>query len=215
MTKVWVAFDIETTGQNILDGDKIVAIGAAAFVFGESGHTIESTKWCLDLKKPETATWEEFWEIKGWEKRCYREFWSDKLELLQKLQDEKSSLVESEVRLAWTLSQYLATLEETHGEFIIIFDTIVFDPVWLDLLLRKHGFAGLSRNRDGTGWRSIFEVDSYRFGQTKTPLGDWNELYQRVSKHMTAENVKQFKDHDPQDDAEKILWTAYAASKLQ
>lgn len=105
----------------------------------------------------------------------------------------------------------MLSVVEEKGPFQLLFDTVLNDPVWLDYKLRHYGFAGLAKNRDGTGWRGAYETDSLRFGLTKTELGNWQELKRRLSDVESHLELGDCIPHDPLYDAKLIFIQAAVA----
>ena len=196
-----ITFDIETTGQHSHAHDVIVAIGACVGELQDNGafNVLSKHSWARDMRKPADTDWASFWILSGFEPRCYQEFWSKYEDILDGLQ--RDATIQSDAVLARKLNYFLED-QEKDGPFCLLFDTLLFDSVWLDNLLRSNGYAGLSRNRDGSGWRSAFELDSFRFGATGAPLGNWGELTKRCNAHPTVfpENGERIAHH-PRDDA--------------
>ena len=201
-----IAFDIETTGQHLFGSDSIFAIGACVARLQENGtfEILSKHLWTRSLDKPPDVDWETWWtKMTFYEPRCFKEFWSKHLDVLEALQQHPTA--KKQEQLAKQLSDFLKDQEED-GPFSLLFDTVLFDSVWLDTLLRRNGFAGLAMNRDFTGWRSAFELDSYRFGATGTPLGNWIELSTRCDANpRIALQGADLMPHNPQDDALGIV----------
>lgn len=172
---ILIVFDIETTGSN-MHSNTCFAIGycIGELNFGQPPRVIKQGKWVLDLGKPQNTTWEGFWKQRGWEQRCYTEFWSKNLPVLDLMTQETTNFA-NEHAMIKALNDFLHE-QQTRGEFSVGFDTVAFDSAWINFLLQKYGHAEITKNRDGTGYRSVFELDSYRFGALGVDLGNWNLL---------------------------------------
>lgn len=217
----YLAIDIETTGQHYDKSDVIIAFGACLGEIGADG------KWSTvahfrGTNRIDTGlqglSWEKIWGQRGFEKACLSEFWSERgLKALEFLHSEPLSddngVFDSEERLIRALNEMLSAVEKG-GSFQLLFDTVLNDPVWLDYKLRRYGFAGLAKNRDGTGWRGAYETDSLRFGLAKVEPGNWRELNERLSDVEAQMALGDSVPHDPLYDAKLIfLQAAIAWSK--
>lgn len=202
-----IALDIETTGQHLCHSDKIIAIGACVAETKDGVyHVLRTKKFVQDLGKFVGVDWKEHWSRRSYEQRCYDEFWSKHLDVLDALQKGETFGTEETMMRAFNV---FLEEEEADGDFALLFDTVLFDSVWLDTRLRGFNFAGLSRLRNGTGWRSAYELDSFRFGVTGAPLGDWKELEERLAARKMAPQIVVPNipggPHDPVYDAVQIF----------
>lgn len=203
----YIALDIETTGQHYLGRDGLIAIGAAVGERGPNGlfRIVEARRWVVDLKRDPQQSWQAVWAERGYEKRCYDEFWSNNIATLDWLQAHPDRYATQGAAIT-AFSEFLGEMQ-SGGPYSLIFDTLLFDSVWLDYLLRLCSYAGLSRMRDGTGWVAAYEVDSLRFGGTGVQLGDWAAL-QHACDVMPISSVTVFSGdgpHDPEFDAQTIF----------
>lgn len=203
----YIALDIETTGQHYLGQDRLIAIGAAVGERTANGlfKVVEARRWVVDLRRAPSQTWKELWEERGYEQRCYDEFWSKNSATLDWLQAQPG-LYATQGQAITAFSEFLGEMQ-SGGPYSLLFDTLLFDSVWLDYLLRLCSYAGLSRMRDGTGWVAAYEVDSLRFGGTGVRLGDWSAL-QTACNALSGPGVALFSGdgpHDPEFDAQAIF----------
>ena len=201
----YIALDIETTGQHYLGQDSLIAIGAAVGERGQNGlfRIVETHRWVVDLKRAPEQTWKGLWAERGYEQRCYDEFWVKNLVALNLLQAQPD-LYATQGAAITAFSEFLGELQDD-GPYSLLFDTLLFDSVWLDYLLRLGSYAGLSRLRDGTGWVAAYEVDSLRFGGTGVQLGNWAALQQACDKLPSPGYSLETGPHDPAFDAQTIF----------
>jgi len=204
-----ITFDIETTGQYI-QKDLCFAIGYCVGEIGggsdgKKARYMETGKWLVDLGKPADQSWQQFWASKSWEKRCFDEFWSKHTDLLDRFNNDPERLPNLETMIV-KLNNALRRWEHAFpGGFLVAFDTLNFDSVWLNQLLQQHHYADLARQRDGTGWRGALEVDSYRFGRLGVTPGDWNAFYATIAALPQSIERPAEADHDPAVDATNIF----------
>lgn len=210
---LFIAIDIETTGQHYLGKDCLIAIGAAMGKKCSDGRfeVFRSDRWVVDLEKPTGQTWAQVWSERGYEARCFDEFWSKNLEVLEYLQACREKTNQDTVITRF--NEFLGQVEK-EGPYSIISDTLFFDTVWLDYHLRSCGFAGLSRKRDGTGWISGYELDSLRFGRTQAALGDWSALEEKCSA-LPWRFPSNSSPHDPEFDAIDIFQKFAQVEEIQ
>lgn len=199
-----------TSAETIRRDDKTFAIGWAAgdkmrqnFI---SGHV------CLNLHLGSDYTpsvIRQKWEAADFEMRCFDDFWCKHLDILQKLQDPTQViLVETESEMAFALNQALARVEARYDRIGILSDTLSFDTTWCNMLLLQHGFEPLSSTRNGKGYVSGYEVDSYVMGCLGlTPDTPWTtystEFDQTIGKVFPE--LEGIHDHHPENDAKSIL----------
>lgn len=199
-----VTFDVETTGANVFT-NVCFAVGFCVGYLSSDGSSsiVERGKWCVSLGKRDRESWQERWISQNWEPRCYDEFWSKHTDVLDSLAAQPD-LLPNESALAAKLNEFLACLEINHPNFTTAFDTVNFDSVWLNIILQRHEYADLAKNRDGTGYRTGHEIDSIRFGGLGVDLGNWDSLYQALDKVPDARE-KLSGEHDPEVDATNMF----------
>lgn len=202
-----VTFEFETVGSNMFS-NTCFAIGyCVGRVDNKAPASVISTgRWIVDLKKPSDVTWEKYWKEKGWEQYCYKDFWSKNLQTLDYLQ-QCLDLLDDEYVLFNKLNTFLEELERDYGDFSIVLDIVAFDSVWISTKLQEVGCPALTKNRDGTGYRPVFELDSYRFGVFGVELGEWDTLASVMSDLMSIYTIERTENlrHDPQVDAYNIF----------
>ena len=192
MAKLFVAFDVESTGQG-LETDTCFAIG---YCIGRSEtNIVERGKWVVKLpEQVQAKDWRTRWETAGWEMRCYDEFWSKHENMIDDLMANANCTSEQE--MFTELNKLLRRLEANPAGFTPVFDTLTFDSVWLCQRLQRYGFADLAHYRDHTGYRSSYELDSLRLGLEASQIPE----RVRVSPHLEVSGA-----HDPEVDAYNIF----------
>ena len=200
-TTGFIAIDIETTGKNFFT-NVLFAIGIA---WGDASG-IQTCKIVVDLEKPPERSWEEHWQERQWEPRCWNEFWSKNVEALDALQKNDRLIKIDE--LSRVFNAQLSAIEELFDKTVLVFDAIAFDPVWTSTLLMRDGYNPLNYTRKGVH-RWSYNVDSLTEGALCI---DGNEEWARLVKERNERidvllpelGVTQ-NDHDPAHDAEHIL----------
>lgn len=216
----YLAFDIETTGQNNGAGDCLFGIG---FAYGTVDEGVkERGKFMLDLGKRPGMNWRTLWETSGYEMRCFDDFWSKNLTVLNALQAQ-DALKEpmftgprAERQMARRINDLLAEVEKSTEEFSIVFDTTAFDSVWVDSLLTRYGFPSLLYHRDGKyHFDSTFDSDSYIRGVSGALPHLGRKRKRELKKSVMDGFVKEEGDHDPEVDAANILNEFFHVIKKQ
>lgn len=217
----FAAIDIEQTG--VLYGDVLVGVGWAigTFTVNSDNQVVvsEVTKGsvCLNhgLDLTDYPTILKEWVHRGYEERCLREFWQDKLDTLRALQDPKLvNLVNSEEDLANALNKALSDAEAMYGRVTILVNTIAFDTVLTSVMLMKYGFPGLQYSRKGAMQRGV-ELNSYSSGSllllpTDSRSDQGLSLKKKIAPVPKSVVVH---DHDPKNDAHSILLTYFNTLK--
>lgn len=205
----FLTFDIEATGANVFT-NKMLAIGWA---YGSCSGDVVTGKICLDLNKPTNTLWEDLWKERGWETRCWTEFWSKYTDVLDGLQ--VPDLISDSKGMAWVVNNVLQVVDDTFERYTIVSDTLAFDSVWITNLLHEHGYHGLMYRRDGSYNRGIggIEVDSYLMGVYGVQLDDLegrkDDPWSRDPLYIHAPSPPH--DHDPENDAHHILCSLFNA----
>lgn len=169
--KVYLVLVIEATGQHYLGNDQLICI---AYCVGTAEGIIESGQLLRPLR-PGCQTLADYWKQRGFADIEFTYFWS-RQENLDRLHQWSQlplgpTVFDSEIEL-FTAFQALLMRLESNGHYCIVTDTTCYDTVWLDLGLRKFGFAGLNRSRDGTVWLNSLEIDSFLTGLVKRSLAE-------------------------------------------
>ena len=162
-----IAFDIEATGQNMAT-NVLVAVGWSD-KNGNGGSV------SINLRKPSNKTWYQFWRMKGWEERCYKEFWIKNLDVLDSLQIQtrKHAVVNNEKEMADYIQKNVSNME-WRKETNYVFDTLGFDAAWLTALMTKHNYPSMVYMRDGN-YTSNYEIDSYIMGLCRSDVNSWQK----------------------------------------
>jgi hypothetical protein len=162
MSIAYLVLDIEATGEHYLGRDRLICI---AYCFGTATELIQSGQLLLPVI-PGSATMREYWTEQGFGEIEWQYFWSRK-ENLERLESWSRAVgpnvCPNERNLFSAFNALLAQLE-TLGDYVICTDTTCYDTIVLDVGLRKHGYAGLNRTRDGKKWLNSLEVDSLLTG---------------------------------------------------
>jgi len=209
----YIAIDIERTGRTLAD---------ITFAFGlahaprDAKNITELKKMhvCLNLKKPSDMSWQEFWIVKGFEQRCWNEFWSkpDITPILDFLQNPiEVILVDTLEEFARMINDILHEAEECYERSMPVIDCPLFDPVHVGEILTKYGYMPIQYTRSNR-YRSSWEIDSFIAGIGCFYPEDWeprrNLEEKKMKRFLLAEKNH---NHHPENDAESILLTALAA----
>lgn len=218
----YLALNVETTGR-FQGKDAMFAIGWAVARAGDAfAETLLIGNLCLQLDSDQAGSpshetnWPMLWERNQWEMSCWETFWSKNQTILDLLQDPtRVNLFQTEQKMMEELNKVLEMLEGRYN-LVIVTDTTTFDPVWLDMALRKHGFVGLDHPRQGNGWRPGFEKDSYVMGVLGLTPETPKDTKNRVKKDLLEPKYKLQVEHDhhPGNDALLILVEVLAAIEV-
>ncbi len=200
----YLALDVESTGRDFVN-DTCFAIG---YAHGTPETLQRSGKIVLDLGLPIDNSdlqtqWSKYWNKCGYDRKCFDEFWGqpDNLMILDTLQRESDCKESSD--FARKLNAVLQQVEKTYERYALIFDTVAYDSVWLNMILSKDGYEPLLYHRNGEYHvDSSFDIDSYIRGLAMSfPHNDNKVGVDVLMDGFTAKRG----DHDPQIDAENIL----------
>lgn len=226
---ILISKDIENTGHTI--DDIIFAIGIA---YGYPGcEKIFKVQLIIFLREPGTLEeWRQFWIDSGFEMRCFNEFWSKNIDVLNTLmekanifpQEERSRLAGTfspsrgfkleTAELAFQYNKALQEIEEKAHQSVLVFDTVTFDSAWLNYLLISHGYPSLSFTR-ALKYRWAYEIDSFIAGLLwfNFITGNWG-AFDRLKKKvmLMLPHLGETKNsHSPDEDAENIVATCLRA----
>ncbi len=208
-----LTFDIETTGKTAKD--QFIAVGYAwkrrdgTLVRGHCALSVVDPSEMTDIERGDLS-WLDVWHRKGFEIRCFTEFWNAKdkslLHLLRELQRD-GSLVTDEAALAKRVNRAILDAEEHwDGNVQIITDTTAYDTCWLHRLLVDHRFQPLDTTRAGRH-RWSYDVDSFMLGALGvTPdIVNWSKLASadKLLSRLPVDAVEP--THHPAIDAQSIL----------
>jgi len=209
-----IAIDIEKTGCRDENDDPMFAVGiATAPIDATSIDQVFSFSVALNLQKPESMNWSDFWKEKGYEERCWDEFWSKNENILDLLQDPIRILqYDSRELVALWINNTLMVCERMYEKTIVVTDTTLFDTVCVGSELKRYNFIPLNFTRKGE-YRSGVEVDSYIAGLFKiSDPCDWKlmgDVNQKYIDPLLLGKVEH--DHHPENDAKSILLKYLAA----
>jgi hypothetical protein len=213
-----IAIDVESTGKYIggsyKGSDVVFAVGIASCALkgDKKIPEIKTSVVCLDLEKPPSDSWQDFWQYRNFEPRCWDEFWSFRTELLDQLQsDTKEFPLYCKAKFAEALNNALAEHEALYEKTDILTDTTSYDTVCVGTLLNQHDFEPLNYTRLGA-YRGGVELDSFIAGIAGvSDPSDWESVEKFKTDHLEALKIVQVKhDHNPANDATHILVTYLA-----
>lgn len=211
---VHVAFDIETTGQYV-GNDEMFAIGVAA----SDGQRYQVA---LDLGKKAGESWRELWMRRGFEMRCYDEFWSKHEDTLNRLQNpEHITVCPDNQAMMDKLVGVLKRIEAGAEKVVPWSDTLFFDSVWISTKMIDAGYESMMYRRDHHDrdwekpWHCMMwgrEVNSYLCGalgaepSSAADTAAVTQLKREIEKEYEGKGFhERIVPHEPQYDAEKIL----------
>lgn len=211
--KGYFAIDIERTGNG--KNDRTFAIGYAYSKSDvESDDDIVCGQLITDIidinplkglnQEDQISKMREIWLEKGYEMRCFDEFWSKHIDILFQLFDQIEfcaiDIMGSE------LNSIMKRAEQQFSSLTIITDTVAFDTVHVDNILTSSGCNPLNNSRSGQ-YQSGIEVDSLAMGALGLPCdAPWSE-YQDAYDKKIKDIIPIYADHDhqPKNDAKSIL----------
>jgi len=176
-SKIALAFDVETTGNilpvcplgvhdpdSLARGDALISVGWAGGRLAGNPPRIEylagPARLDIDLQKPKSSSWKDYWAEKGWSGGTFSAFWAERLPLLSATQGSDAS---SHASAALRLNETLEALEKKY-EVVPIVDAVGFDDLWISVLLNSQGLPGLAKTREGRG-RRVLDAYSFRLGR--------------------------------------------------
>lgn len=212
------AWDIETTGQRLQHKDVMFAIGSTTLCveLEESGKWIsttpvESQRWVLNINPGAAKEWDQLWKERGWEDRCWTEFWSKHVQILNQLMTTipRHSLYNTEKEMMDNVASYLCTTEEKYGDDIVrVYDTIGFDVTEISNALERAGHPSIFLVRKGWPCNTSYLGDIRKAALCQNPLvnvskeqRDARDLH---DKSAVPEGISH--NHDPAMDAACIAW---------
>lgn len=205
--RLYYAFDVETTGGNLAN-DLCFAVGWA---YGFDASSIQKGGASFNMKEDVSLDWKTFWTNKGLETRCYDEFWSKNLDVLNRLQDkDQMCLKDTSLELAEAVNDVLTKLETlSEGKLTLVTNTTSFDTVWLSNLLSSIGKPDLGYRRDGSYNGKTVHTGSFRSGVYKVGPNDASRPWDEDEAYKAI--VFPDHDHDPKNDAHQILTIFFAS----
>ena len=217
------SFDIESTGSDMPGGkDALFAIGAAVLSIDTDSGAIErvdSRRWVLSLAPPDSSadTWAALWRSHGYDMRCFEEFWSKHLGVLNAMMAMTADLFSSSKAMADSFAAYIAESEAKFQPQIRVYDTIGFDVTNLEALLVEHGHRSLFLTTQGRPCSPSYLGDIMRSALGISPLhralGLNDAQKEAIARHNAAAVPAGLAHtHDPADDALCIAykWAHYA-----
>lgn len=225
-------FDIETTGKCF--GDHLIAVG---WIYNlKDGTTVKGyivhnplTDEEKRLLKEGLLDWLDLWMRKGWEMRCFHEFWHntgprardllptlkhllgfDSVEAVQGGSSSSSShaVVDTEFEFIARFNRVLKEAEEHWGgKLQIVNNTTAYDTCWMHHLLLKHRFQPLDATRFGKHTWS-YDSDSALIGAMgitphTTQWSKFDAFLTTIINRLPGDNVQH--DHNPENDAHHIF----------
>lgn len=214
-----VGIDIETTG--VYQGNDLIILGSIVAIDPVTMRIVtreifepNENMFGRRIPKPSDGeTYEDVWVKCGFEKRCYQDFWSKNLELLEKIQRDYDNIVsDDDASLASRVNSILQKIEEASSESLtIVSDTMAYDTVFVSGLLITHGYKPLYYSRGGR-YRWIYHTSSYFLGIWGGNIAgmdrdDWRD-YDDWLKNVVGvmDGCPTDHDHNPENDAITIAW---------
>jgi hypothetical protein len=210
--RIVVAIDIETTGGNVWT-DACFAVGVALCYRRDNADAQPVTlfRQCFAHRLP--ANYEERWAKLGFEQSTWEEFWSKNTGVLAQLQadaafSDQRTMTQALCDLLHLVEQECAARRVTYN---IVFDTINFDPVWINTMLAHIGSPSLLYYRNKRYGLQSYDLDTYveatLAATLKVPIDalDWATQVKPFKERLAArmnDNVKH--THSPEQDAEWI-----------
>ena len=215
---VYVAFDIETTGQRLAAPARCPSVGKdEMFAIGWAASTGARGQIALNLRKPADTSWRDWWKARGWEMRCYDEFWCHHEDKLDKLQDPKFLPVyETNTEMMEALASVLLVIEEGADEVIPLVDTAFFDAAWITSKMMRAGFESMLYRRDRKGMMWGRDVNSFLRGVYNVVPGEEGAAFGAIKRKLKARIPNWSPDdaHLPESDAVEILGLFVEAKKV-
>ena len=192
MKRIFVAFDIEHTGNTLL------AIGMC--VGDESGTVLKKRRANVKVKWPSGE------DLGDFETRCWNEFWSRQpAELIQTLQEEAKDLKQSMDTLVSWLDELEREFPAPEYKIKFLSDNPSFDIGNLDHYLKEQcGRRALRYSSTGT-YRAVDNPDDMLDVFPKSVVKTETEEIKKVIVH----------DHNPANDAEYIYRQYLLVLKLK
>lgn len=247
-----VGIDIETTGQMGQGECNAIGVWGGKLVLNATG-TVErveevyarrivrelvSDKEVKDKREKQgldlRAMWAAVWAERGWEQRCFEEFWGkpDNLVVLNQINQEPTHFsersfaqafldmlteVETQCARAPVIDPETYQIVDAGSRMCYWFDTIHFDPVWCNQLLSVLKARAMNYYRNGRYGVDTKELDSYMSGLVRVPtnLLDWRTHLSPLYRSLRA-IANQFVEHDhnPINDAKHIVHMALFAQDV-
>lgn len=164
----------------------------------------------------EASIWRAVWADRGWEMRCFDEFWVKNLPMLNQLNDSAEYL--DQASLATAFNDALTTIERKHrvkhgannrssGVGYVV-NTIHFDPVFLNSMLGDARQQMMRYWRDGQYGIDTWELRTYIRGLLRVPPHKLSyKLHEKPARDKIIALADKFVEHDhhPANDALHIL----------
>jgi hypothetical protein len=228
-----IALDIETTGaQAVPDAtrngahDEILSVGFAVYDARAPAQGAVFTALVNHaLGKPPKTSWSDYWTERGFERRCFDEFWSTRLPLLEETQRELSPASASATRyevtvhnrseLASTINALAAQFEKRYDVQSMRYasDAAEFDRHWLATLMQSEGYHSLAHTRQGQfrWWVDDLNTASYELGRVRAERGTEDSEREIAAMRGTLAHLGTEYTHRADDDAADIGKNVVAA----
>ncbi len=169
----YIAIDIEKAGKRL--DDAILAIGIC--IGDDKGTVYEKKLWCLKMP-----------EGKDFEKRCYSEFWTKNMDVLNLIKSQEQDIAEVMKEFA----EFIDGLEERFHRYTFVSDNPAFDIGHLDYYLQTYADRSPLRYTKQGQYRKISDPS-----EQINMLINKENIYNKIDKMITH-------DHNPMNDAEYI-----------
>jgi hypothetical protein len=195
MARVWIAVDLESTGNSY--SNPVNSIGMAVSIVSESGtEELRRFKWNLAVKEPTFDDSKNVTDYGDFQKLCWDEFWSKYSDALQRTLTNPAPVSQEDGWKAFNDTVHSLTVEfpVDKYQYTLLSDNPSFDIARIDFQRHTVGLAPL-RFLDCGKYHSV-ETPDYAF----KVLPKWvqNQINTKVAAVVTY-------DHSPDNDAHHIL----------
>lgn len=218
-----VGVDIEGSGKFFMENpttgrrDVVLSIGLAVYNVNSDAPP-RRILINHNIGRPNDKKWPKFWKLRGFEERCFREFWSKNIEQLDATQclirEEglEFYIARSEAELATLLNSVVAELEQRYPLLRYVTDTQEYDRTWLAVLLQRYGFHPLGYDRSGVFRYKVSDMHStsYELGLVRATKRS-DDSRERVAKVRAKYDAGTKHTHRADQDAADIGAHAVAA----
>lgn len=188
--KVYLAMDIETTGQ-YLGRNAMIALGMV--VMDDEMNILKNFTVCLKENGKER------------EERCMSEFWGKQpAELFDNIMKNG---IDPSIAMN-SLVDWLLDVESTYGDrLVVLSDNPSYDVAWINYYLSTYStrpmlYYGWNEQKQEYEYRRIWDTDSVFHGALAMKKGEIVEW--GLEKELDVQNVKWSNSHVPEEDASNI-----------
>lgn len=212
------AWDIETTGQRLQASDVMFAIGTTTLhvKMNEQGQwmsttPVESQRWVLNVNPGAHQDWGQLWKMRKWEQKCWDEFWSKHVPVLNSLMTNVPgySLYNTEKEMTDSVAKHIRQTEEKYGDSLVrVYDTIGFDVTEIGNALERAGHPSIFLVRKGWPCQTSYlgDIRNAALGQNPLLKASKEQKEARTANDKAAVPDGLSHNHDPTMDAACIAW---------